>query len=116
LIIESNVSSELAQNLTEMLHNYGIYYCEIREKYNTAVKETRIVDQSYNILKRLYFPKQENVSIQTDIGLFMNELTTYNTNGRNEHDDATDSCAFFTREIVERFSMKATISIFKRPF
>jgi predicted phage terminase large subunit-like protein len=116
LIIESNVSSELSQNLTEMLHNYGIYYCDIREKYNTAVKEARIVDQSYNILKRLYFPSQNNVSIQTDIGMFMNELTTYNTNGRNEHDDATDSCAFFTREIVEKFSMNATISIFKRPF
>lgn len=116
LIIESNVSSELSQNLTEMLHNYGIYYCEIKEKYNTAVKEARIVDQSYNILKRLYFPNQNNVSIQTDIGMFMNELTTYNTNGRNEHDDATDSCAFFTREIVEKFSMSASISIFKRPF
>ena len=116
LIIESNVSSELSQNLTEMLHNYGIYYCEIKEKYNTAVKETRIIDQSYNILKRLYFPSQNNVSIQTDIGMFMNELTTYNTNGRNEHDDATDSCAFFTREIVEKFSMNATISVFKRPF
>ena len=116
LIIESNVSSELSQNLTEMLHNYGIYYCEIKEKYNTAVKEARIIDQSYNILKRLYFPNKNNVSIQTDIGMFMNELTTYNTNGRNEHDDATDSCAFFTREIVEKVSMNATISIFKRPF
>ena len=116
LIIESNVSSELSQNLTEMLHSHGIYYCQIKEKYNTAVKEARIVDQSYNILKRLYFPNQNNVSIQTDIGMFMNELTTYNTNGRNEHDDATDSCAFFTREIVEKYSMNATVSIFKRPF
>ena len=46
----------------------------------------------------------------------MNELTTYNTKGRNEHDDATDSCAFFTREIIEGFSMPATVSVFSRPF
>lgn len=116
LIIESNVSSELSQNLTEMLKNNGVTFCDIREKYNTAVKETRIIDQSYNILKRLFFPTQNNVSIQTDLGMFMNELTTYNTNGRNEHDDATDSCAFFTREIVERYSMNAKVSVFKRPF
>ena len=116
LVIESNVSSELAQNLEGILHKNGIYYCDIKEKYNTAIKEARITDQSHNILKRLFFPNKDNVSVQTDMGLFMNELTTYNTKGRNEHDDATDSCAFFTREFVEGYNKTATLSVFERPF
>ena len=116
LIIESNVSSELAQNLEKMLNMNGITYCNIREKYNTEVKETRIIDQSYNILKRLIFPDKNNVSIQTDMGLFMNGLTTYNIKGRNEHDDGVDSLAMFSKEIIEGQGSKSKITIFKRPF
>lgn len=116
LIIESNVSSELAQNLENMLRMNGITYCEIKEKYNTEVKETRIIDQSYNILKRIIFPDQNNVSIQTDMGMFMNGLTIYNTKGRNEHDDAVDSLAMFSKEIIEGHNLSAKITIFKRPF
>ena len=116
LIIESNVSSELAQNLDKMLNMNGISYCNIREKYNTEVKETRIIDQSYNILKRLIFPDKNNISIQTDMGMFMNGLTTYNIKGRNEHDDGVDSLAMFSKEIIEGQGLKAKITIFKRPF
>ena len=116
LIIESNVSSELAQNLEKMLNMNGISFCNIREKYNTEVKETRIIDQSYNILKRLIFPDKNNVSIQTDMGLFMNGLTTYNIKGRNEHDDGVDSLAMFSKEIIEGQGLKSKIIIFKRPF
>ena len=101
LVIESNVSSELAQNLDKMLNMNGISYCDIQEKYNTAVKEVRITDQSHLILKRLIFPNQNNVSIQTDMGLFMNGITTYNTKGRNEHDDGIDSLAMFTKEFID---------------
>ena len=68
------------------------------------------------ILKRIYFPNQNNISIQTDIGLFMNGLTTYNIKGRNEHDDGVDSLAMFCKEITEGHSTKAKVSIFKRPF
>ena len=116
LIIESNVSSELAQNLDKMLNMNGIVYCDISEKYNTEVKEVRITDQSHLILKRLIFPNKNNVSIQTDMGLFMNGITTYNIKGRNEHDDGIDSLAMFTKEFIEGNNLAPKISIFKRPF
>lgn len=116
LVIESNVTSELSQNIEEILLKNGVTYCNIREKYQNENKEMRITDQSHNILKRLIFPLKENTPVQSDMGVFMNTLTTYNSKGRNEHDDAPDSCALFTVEYVEERNSVAKITPLKRLF
>lgn len=116
LVVESNVTSELKQNITKILEENGVYYCEIREKYNTGIKSERIIDQSYLIHQRLVFPKKELFPLKTDMGQFMNNLTLYNAKGRNQHDDSPDSCALFTSEIVDDSKNVARVTIFKRPF
>lgn len=104
LVIESNVTSELKQNIDKILKNKGVNFCEIIEKYNTVPKPTRIENEKHIIKKQLVFPEKGMYGINTDIGLFMDNLTTYNESGMNKNDDAPDSCALFGSEIIEENS------------
>ena len=104
LVIESNVTSELKQNIEQLLSKKGVGYCEILEKYNTIPKPTRIENEKHIIKKQLVFPKKGMYGINTDIGAFMDNLTSYNATGTNSNDDAPDSCALFGSEIIEENS------------
>ena len=116
LVIESNVTSELKQNIERILESNGVFYCKIKEKYNSENKAERITDQSFLIQKRLVFPAKDKFPLKSDVGKFMNNLTLYNSNGRNQHDDAPDSLALYTKENVDESVNRVKISIFKRPF
>lgn len=104
LVIESNVTSELKSNIENILKSKGISYCEILEKYNTIPKATRIENEKHIIKKQLVFPKKGMYGINTDMGAFMDNLTSYNATGTNPNDDAPDSCALFGSEIIEENS------------
>lgn len=104
LVIESNVTSELKQNIDQILAKKGICYCETLEKYNTMPKPTRIENEKHIIKKQLVFPKKGMYGINTDMGAFMDNLTSYNATGTNPNDDAPDSCALFGSEIIEENS------------
>lgn len=104
LVIESNVTSELAQNITKILESKGVCYCEIIEKYNTIPKPTRIENEKHIIKKQLIFPQKNMYGFNTDIGKFMDNLTSYNATGMNPNDDAPDACALFASEIIEENS------------
>lgn len=104
LVIESNVTSELKQNIEKMLKSRGANFCEIIEKYNTVPKAMRIESEKHIIKKQMVFPKKGMYGINSDVGKFMENLTTYNESGRNANDDAADSCAMFGSEIIEEAS------------
>ena len=104
LVIESNVTSELKQNIEKILTARGYTPPEIIEKYNTEQKSARITNESHIIKKRLVFPDRDMYGVNTDIGRFMENLTTYNSTGINSNDDAPDSCAMFGSEIIEENS------------
>lgn len=104
LVIESNVTSELKQNLEKLLKEKGVSYCEIIEKYNTVPKAMRIEAEKHIVKKQMVFPKKGMYGINSDVGRFMENLTTYNESGRNVNDDAADSCAMFGSEIIEEAS------------
>lgn len=104
LVIESNVTSELKQNLDRLLQQKGIGYCEILEKYNTMPKATRIENEKHIIKKQMFFPKKGMFGVNTDMGKFMDNLTSYNATGTNANDDAPDACALFASEIIEENS------------
>lgn len=116
LVIESNVTSELKQNIERILAEHGIYYCEIKEKYNSENKSERIVDQSFLIHKRMVFPARDKFPPKSDVGQFMNNFTLYNSTGRNQHDDAPDSLALMSKEFIDEGLQRPKITIFKRPF
>jgi len=104
LVIESNVTSELKQNLEKILKEKNANFCEIIEKYNTIPKATRIENEKHIIKKQLVFPKKGMYGINTDVGKFMDNLTTYNATGVNPNDDAADSCGMVASEIIEENS------------
>ena len=116
LVIESNVTSELKYNIERILAEHGIFYCEIKEKYNSENKAERITDQSYQIHKRMVFPARDKFPIKSEMGQFMNNFTLYNSTGRNQHDDAPDSLALAAKEFIYDGIPKQKITIFKRPF
>ena len=104
IVIESNVTSELKQNIEKILNANNIGYCEILEKYNTMPKATRIENEKHIIKKQLIFPQKSMFGINTDMGAFMDNLTSYNATGSNPNDDAPDACALFASEIIEENS------------
>ena len=116
LVIESNVTSELKQNIENILSEYDVAYCDIREKYNVAKKEERIEAQKSNIRRKLVFPERNLFPLKSDIGSFMDNLTVYNSQGRNINDDAPDSLAMFCAEIMEGGSLPARVKPVRRLF
>lgn len=104
IVIESNVTSELKQNLDRILASKGVNFCEIIEKYNTVPKAMRIESEKHIIKKQMVFPKKGMYGINSDVGRFMENLTTYNESGRNANDDAADSAAMFGSEVIEENS------------
>ena len=118
LVIESNVTTELKQNIERILKERGYTPPEIIEKYNTIPKATRIENEKHIIKKQLVFPQKGMYGGNTDVGKFMDNLTTYNATGTNPNDDAPDSCALFGSEIIEENSQpqKAVPLDFVRQF
>lgn len=104
LVIESNVTSELKQNIERILAQMGVTFCEILEKYNTIAKPTRIENEKHIIKKQMVFPEKGMYGVNTDMGAFMDNLTSYNESGMNKNDDAPDACALFGSEIIEENS------------
>lgn len=99
--IESNATSELKKALDDRLKAMNYLFCEINEVWNEVPKKIRIQSEKGAIKKALVFPKKGLFGINTDVGAFMDNLTTYNDGGQNANDDAPDSCALFISEIVE---------------
>lgn len=116
LVIESNVTSELKQNIERILERKGIGYCIIREKYNCENKKVRIQDEKGNIVRKLVFPEKGMYGGGSDMGKFMENLTLYNDGGRNPNDDAPDSCGLFTKEIIDGGSKPSKARAIKRLF
>lgn len=116
LVIESNVTSELKQNIDEILKYNNVSYCEIVEKYNVENKQARITDQKGLIKRKLVFPKRGMYGVNSEMGKAMNNLTLYNETGRNKNDDFPDACALFCAEVIEEGSKPNKPVIMKRPF
>lgn len=117
LIVESNVDGGLKKIIEKELdrrnfHN-GII---INEHYSTMVKQTRIELERGNLTERIWYPSQDLFPINSDMGRFMESHTMYNIEGGNRHDDATDSLAMFTADIVTGKNKPIKPVIFKRLF
>ena len=88
------------------------------EKYNTIPKPTRIENEKGIIIRQIVFPEKGMYGANTDVGRFMDNLTTYNSSGINANDDAPDSCALMCSEVIEGNSkpQKAEVLTFIRKY
>ena len=69
-----------------------------------------------NVKRKIVFPKKGLYGRNTEMGTFMESFTSYNLQGRNEHDDANDSLAMFSHEIIDNGAVPTKIQIIRRPF
>ena len=67
-------------------------------------KAMRIECEKGIIKKQMVFPAKNTFGEHTHIGKFMTNLVSYNSSGTNANDDAPDSCALFSSEIIEENS------------
>lgn len=99
-VVENNIDTSLKTLLEDRLQAKGYYSCEIVEKYNTVKKEQRIKDARGIIKKQIVFKDKKKYLPNSDYGRFMKNFTTYSFDYANKHDDAPDSVALFTTEII----------------
>lgn len=117
LIIETNVDGGLEKLI---LDEYGkrnlVCSCDIREKFNTVPKATRIELNKGIVKRRIWFPNKTLFGKTSDMGKLMSNLTLYNSQGMNRNDDAPDAISMFVSEVIgERYKNKKAKAI-KRPF
>lgn len=100
LVIENNTDTSLKTLLDDRLLVKGYIGCVITEKFNTKNKEQRIGDTRDVAKKLIRFKNKSDYNPNTDYGRFMKDFTTYSFDFKNKHDDANDSIALFTSEII----------------
>lgn len=99
-VIENNTDTSLKTLLEKLLEEKGYGNCYIREKYNVENKEKRIKDARGLLKKNILFLEDYRYTKQSEYGQFMKYFTTYSFDYHNTHDDAPDSLALFTNEII----------------
>ena len=100
LVVENNIDTSLKTLLEDRLRQKGFYNCEIIEKYNTPKKEQRIKDARGIIIRKIRFKEKKDYKPNSDYGRFMKNLTTYSFDYPVRNDDAPDSIAQYTTEII----------------
>ncbi|MBS7020370.1 MAG: phage terminase large subunit [Firmicutes bacterium] len=116
LVIENNIDTSLKRLLEDRLHEKGIFYCDIKEKYNTVKKEERIKNNRGIVQKQIVFPDKSIVRPNTDIGRMMDNITKYSFDKPNLHDDGVDSVCMYGGEIIMGKSVLPKAKAFKRIF
>lgn len=117
LVIETNVDGGLKKLIVGEFNKRGLHCdCDIRENYNTVKKSIRIELEKGIIKKKIWFPGRTMFGKTSDMGKLMDNLTLYNSQGTNRNDDAPDSIAMFTSEIIGEKSKPRKAKAVRRMF
>lgn len=108
---ESNAAGGRVADSVERLCREMGHAVDVRKKFSTENKETRILVDSAWVKERCLFRAEPP---SEDYRRFMSMLTHYTTEGRNKHDDAPDAMSMYKRFATGALS--ATVEAFDRPF
>lgn len=100
LTLENNIDVSLKELLLKKLKDKGYVSIEIIEKYSTGKKEDRIKNTRGIIKRQMWFKSKNIVNRNTEYGKFMEDFTNYSFDFANKHDDAPDSLALYTSDII----------------
>ena len=112
---ESNSAGGRVAKAVDELQKKKDGITHITTKFTTSNKETKIIVNSGWIKEHMFFPDKSTYKKNSDIGRFMDMLTTYTVAGKNKHDDVPDSIAQYA-EFYQQVVSVNTVEIFKRPF
>ena len=108
---ESNsAGGRVADSVHDKCREMG-HAIEVRKKFSTENKETRILVDSAWVKANCYFRAEPPNS---DYRMFLQMLTHYTTEGKNKHDDAPDSMSMYKRFATSFRAAK--VEAMKRPW
>lgn len=107
-VIENNTSNTLGSFIEQKLKEMGYNGCKIEEIFTTKQrgkegKVQRIMSQEATITRNIEFPDKSILKPQSDLALFMEDLTRFDskeTVSRKRHDDAPDSLAIYSDKFL----------------
>lgn len=115
LHIENNTDTSLKYLLEKMLHERGIFFCEISESFSTENKEEKIRELVYSMegyfKNQLVYPAMNLYAPSSQMGKFMLYLTSYDYYQKMEYDDSIDEECMYIEKFIQKSdgSTKPTI-------
>lgn len=103
LRVERNTDTSLKFLLEKILHERGIYFCEITEVYSTKNKEDRIYANETVLKNLIIFPCRDMYSRVSQMGQFMEHIISYKYKGA-EYDDSIDSVCLYIDYFISQKS------------
>ena len=124
LTIENNTSNTLGSFVEQKLKEMGYNSCKIEEifaskKKGKETKLQRILSQEATIVANIEFPDRSILKPQTDLALFMDHFTRFdskeNIGKKCNPDDAPDSLAMYAdKYLFNKSNRFSSITTFKR--
>lgn len=114
LIVENNTDTSLKEVLEMKLKEKGYFGCTIIEKYSSQNKEQRIKDNQGYVRNDMVFPAKSSYTPTSEMGQFMESMTSYSFNYPNKFDDAIDSIVLLIMEFITETQQFPKVGSFSR--
>ena len=102
-----NFARSVEKNLWEL---YKIRDCRIRWFHQSENKQSRILSGAPYVMEHIYFP----TNWKDRFPEFYNHIITYQSTGKNEHDDGAEALVEFGKMIVGQNSVSSYIEWMKQ--
>lgn len=106
LHIENNTDTSLAYLIEKMLHEKGIFFCEISEVFSRENKEEKIRELVYGnegyFKNQMVYPALNLYAPSSEIGKFMLYLTGYDYYKKQEYDDSIDEECMYIKKFLAK--------------
>lgn len=102
LVVENNTDTSLKMVLETKLKERNYAGCVILEKYSSQNKEQRIKNNQGYVRNDIVFPSKANYTPTSEMGLFMENVTSYSFTYPNKFDDAIDSLVLLIMEFISK--------------
>lgn len=114
LMVENNTDTSLKEVLESRLKQKGYFGCTIIEKYSYENKEQRIKDNQGHVRNDIIFPAKSCYSPTSELGRFMESMTSYSFSYPNKFDDAIDSVVLLIMEFISEKEQFPKVGSFSR--
>ena len=115
LHIENNTDTSLAYLIEKMLHEKGIFFCEISEVFSRENKEEKIRELVYGnegyFKNQMVYPALNLYAPSSEIGKFMLYLTGYDYYKKQEYDDSIDEECMYIKKFLAKSKEKPKAKI-----
>lgn len=106
LHVENNTDTSLKYLIEKMLHERGIFFCEVTESFSTENKDEKMREIVYAnegyFKNHLVYPAMGTFAPSSQMGKFMQYLTSYDYYKPLEYDDSIDVECMYIKSFIEK--------------